>query len=449
MISDKLLQEKIGWIPHSGQREVLESNAREIVICAGRRWGKSALCGYIVARRFLQGLEDIEQGKRDSIKIWIVSPTYDLSRKVFEYVVKFLMAFNKEAFGETIRERPNPSITLSSSVWIQCKSGDEPNSLLGEGLDLLVIDEAAQMSKTIWFDKLLPTTAEKSRNCRTIFISTPVGKNWFYDIYMQAKESGGAFHFTSLEGIEINQEQWERLKELSPVDWFQQNYEATFLEKASAVFRGVREANFPFDLGDGPPYTIENPRMGSKYVGGLDLAQIKDFTVFTIFDYFTHKQVYFDRFHKITYPLQIQRIEAAARKFGARVIVEINNIGLAVADELRAKGINVEDFKTAGSVSKDLDKIGTKQKIIDKLAVDIENHNIHLAPIELQNDELEAYTHILSPSGNITYGAPEGGHDDTVIALALSNWGLMGKQRQENADIARSMPPRRKSFQYL
>jgi len=120
-----------------------------------------------------------------------------------------------------------------------------------------------------------------------------------------------------------------------------------------------------------------------------------------------------------------------------------------VADELKARGVNVEDFKTTGSISKDLDKTGTKEKAINKLAVDIENRNIKIAPIEIAIDELESYTHILSPSGNIKMGAPEGKHDDTVMALALANWALMGKQRQENADVARSMPSRRKRFQYL
>ncbi len=447
MIKDEVLQEKIGWSPHETQKEVLKSTSREIVICAGRRWGKSAICGYVVVRTFLQGLLDIKKGKRTSVKIWIVGPSYDLARKVFEYVIRFLRIYDKR-FDSYVGDRPFPQLKINESVWIQCRSADEPKSLLGEELDLLVIDEAAQISKTIWFDKLMPTTASKTRQGRTMFISTPVGKNWFYDLFIENKEKGGSFHFTSLDGVEIDKTEWERLKRISPPDWFQQNYEATFLEKASAVFRNVREANFPADMGLEPPYEIELPRRGARYVGGLDLAQIKDYTVLTILDCSSHKQVFFDRFHKISYPLQINRIEAAAKKYGATLLVEINNIGLAVADELKARGVSVDDFRTTGSVSKNMEKAGTKERMINKLAVDIENKNVHLAPIEVQNDELEAYTNILSPSGNITYGAPEGGHDDTVIALGLANWALMGKQRQVLADVARAIPIRRKTFQY-
>lgn len=449
MFNDQLLQKRLNWIPHSGQQIVLESQSREIVICAGRRWGKSALAGYLIVRTFLRALIDIKKGKKDSVKVWIVAPSYDLSRKVFEYVVKFLRSYDKR-FDEYVGDRPFPQIKITESVWIQCRSGDEPKSLLGEELDLLVVDEAAQISKTIWFDYLMPSTASKTRQGRTIFISTPRGKNWFYELYLQNKETNGSFHFTSLEGVEIDQTEWERLKKISPADWFQQNYEATFLEKASSVFRGIEDIIFPADLTSSLPYEIEKVRVGRNYIGGLDLAQIHDFTVLTILDTLTHRVVYWDRFHKIPYPLQIKRVEEAARKYNARIVVELNNIGLPIADELKARGIKVEDFKTSGSIVKGKEKVqGTKERLIEKLSVDIENRNIFIPPIVQLKDELEAYSHILTPAGNITYGAPEGGYDDCVISLGLANWGIYGKQRQENILVSRSLPRRKRFFQYL
>ncbi len=49
------LQEKIGFKPHRNQKEILKSKEKEIVICAGRRFGKSILCGYIALRTLLEG----------------------------------------------------------------------------------------------------------------------------------------------------------------------------------------------------------------------------------------------------------------------------------------------------------------------------------------------------------------------------------------------------------
>jgi hypothetical protein len=430
----------VGWQPHPAQKEILKSEAREVVICAGRRFGKSALCGFIVAKTFVELYQEVVKGKRNSAKIWIVAPTYELADKVFTYTVNFLRKAEPRIIN-FVKNRPFPEIELSRDIWIQCKSAENPKSLLGEELDLLIVDEAANISSEIWFDYLLPTTASKTKQGKTIFISTPRGKNWFYDLYLQAKEKGGAFHFTSLDGVEVDKTEWERLKAISPADFFQQNYEATFLEEAVGVFRRVREAVRPDCLSE--------PLPNHYYIGGLDLAQVRDFTVLTIFDRENHKQVFFDRFQKIPYTLQLDRIEKAAKKYNALLIVEINNIGLAIADELKARGVRVEDFKTVGTISKVLEKRGTKEGLIEKLSLDIENGNIFLAPIEVQLDELGAYTYNYTPSRNITYGAPEGLHDDCVIAIALANWGLGGKTREEIIQKKRLIPHRRKIFQYF
>jgi len=441
MISHKSFQDKIKWHPHKGQKEVLKSKAREIVICAGRRWGKSAISGYIATLTFLQGMADIKKGKKDSIKIWIVAPTYELSKKVFSYIVNFLRKTDTR-FDQYVKDRPLPQIEVSDNVWIQCKSADNPKGLLGEELDLLIIDEAANIGKRIWYDYLLPATASKTRLGRTIFISTPRGKNWFYDLYLQAKEKGGAFHFTSLEGIEVDNKQWERLKVISPADFFEQNFQAAFLEEAAAVFRGIRDIIKPDCLKEPEPY--------HRYIMGLDLAQIRDFTVMTVVDQLTHDVVHLDRFKKIKYPLQIERIENTARRYnGARIVVEINNVGLAIADELKARGVKVEDFKTTGTISKDFAKRGSKERLINKLSVDIENRNIHIPPDETLVDELEGFTHRLTPSGNLQYGAPEGCHDDCVISLALANWSLKGQTKTDNIRAKRSIPHIRKTFQYF
>jgi len=442
-MNEKEFQKAINWKPHKTQKEVLRAlnkGLREIVIAAGKGWGKSALCGYVIARTFINYYEELLKGKRDSIKIWVVAPTYDLSDKVFTYVVEFLRRAEPKIMN-FLRNRPFPQIELSKNVWIQCKSAENPKSLIGERLDLLVVDEAAFIPPSIWYDNLLPTTASKTKKGVTIFISTPQGKNWFYELYLKAKEKGGAFHFTSLDGVEIDEKEWERLKEICPKDLFAQNYEAVFLEDAVSVFRGVDEII--------RPNILREPEPGRSYVGGLDLAQVRDFTVLTIFDKFSHEQVYFDRFQKIPYTLQLERIENAAKKYNATLIVEINNVGLAIADELKARGVKVEDFKTTGTVSKDFNKKGTKEQLIEKLSLDIENKNIFLAPIEVQINELKAFTYIYTPSRNISYGAPEGYHDDCVMAIALANWGLRGKTREERIREKLKEPVRKRKFQYF
>jgi len=60
MISDKKLQTAIGFVPHKGQVDILKSKSRDITICAGRRFGKSAVCAYVALKTFLNGIDDIK-----------------------------------------------------------------------------------------------------------------------------------------------------------------------------------------------------------------------------------------------------------------------------------------------------------------------------------------------------------------------------------------------------
>ena len=441
-MKETTFQEKIKWTPHKGQKEVIENESRNIVICAGRRWGKSAVCGYVIARRFIELWEKVEAGEIDSIKIWIVAPSYELSRKVYTELVKFLLKVEPR-IKKFMTERPAPQIRISERVWIQCKSATEPQSLLGEELDLLVVDEAAVIPKRVWYDYLIPTTMSKLRQCQTFFISTPRGKNWFYDLWLQAKETNSAYHFTSLDGVSIDQTEWDRIKAVSPKDLFQQNFEATFLEEAASVFRGIR------DIVD--PNSLKEPEIGHQYIMGVDLAQINDYTVFFIIDKANNTVVHKDRFQKLSYPLQVKRIYEAAKKYNnAKIVLELNNVGVSIANTLQEQGARVEGFKTVGTISKDFEKKGSKQQVIEKLAVDIEHRNLRIPDWEVLIDELGTYGCEISPSGNLKYGAPEGYHDDCVMALAFANWGLYTKSKLEKIKANKSIfaSKKHKRFQY-
>lgn len=449
MISDEALQTIIGWSPywpkrHEAQIEILNCKSKHIVIFAGKGFGKSMVYAYLVLRKFLNGLLDIKEGRRRSLKIWIVAPTYELSRKVFNYVVDWLLIFDKEFFAPLISDRPFPQIKVAENIWIQCKSTEEPASLMGERLDMLMIDEAPYIKKSVWEHQLAATMA-LSDESECILIGTPRGKNWVYQQWLWAKEQGGAFQFPSEANPYLSAKRLADIKAKIPRDVWEQEYLAIPQETASSVFRNIRDIVDPHCLGE--------PEQGHSYVVGIDLAQVKDYTVAIVLDKYTHKERAHDRFSKIDYPLQIERLSSLIQKFRSAgpttVIVELNNVGLAVADELRARGFNIEGFKTYGTVARDFAKLGSKEQLIKKLAVDIENKNLTISDWEVLLDELEVYGQEITAAGHIKYGAPEGYHDDAVMALALANWGLAGKTRYQKIKALQSKPIRRKTFQYF
>ena len=396
-VNEEKLLARIGFKPHEGQREVLRCKSRDIVLECGRRWGKSLLAAYIVLKTLLA----------DDKKVWIVAPTYDLAGKVFEYLVKWIAkAFPSASSG--ISYRPTPSLTLPWGSILECKSAENPTSLLGEELDLVVVDEAARVSKGVYESYLYPTTA--SRKGRTIFISTPFGKGWFFNKGLEVKETGGYFHFRSVDNPYFPKEEYERAKKSLPSRVVKQEYDAIALDNAASIFRDPRDCiNGEF----------EDYNKDHLYVVGVDIGRFNDFTVIVVIDRMTNRVVYFDRFNDIAWSLQKSRIKQAADKYGNPLIyMDATSItaGDVYVDELANEGYNIIGYKIGSNLS--------KRQLVEKLSAFIDQKLISYPDIEVLIDELEAFTYTLSPSGNIKYSAPEGLHDDCVIALALAVWDL-------------------------
>jgi len=440
VLDEKKLQKKIGWKPHKNQQKILDTNKKHTVICAGRRFGKSMLCGYVIVKRVISAIEN-----RENIIIWNVAPTYDLSDKVFSFVRRWLgsLGFLTKSKARISNKPPQKIVLGSNQIRIECKSATEPNSLLGEAVDLLIVDECSRINKNVYEQNLRPTTTDKP-NSRTFFISTPFGKNWFYEYWMRAdkpeEKDMVAFHFTSKDNPYWHA--WDEEKRVLPEDVFNQEYAARFLEGAGTVFRGVANCVEP-KLNEGVP-----PKLGHRYVMGLDLAKLRDFTVITIVDRQTHEVVFWDRFNRLPYTLQTQRIVKAAEAYHAKIVMDSNNVGASIGDDLRAYGLTVQDFSFVGTKSKDQKKKGSKERIIEQLSNFIEEKNIFIPRKKELINELESFSYVLSDSGNLKYAAPTGLNDDCVDSLALAVWDLKGKKKLENIAIKKSFPKKRRRFPY-
>jgi hypothetical protein len=134
--------------------------------------------------------------------------------------------------------------------------------------------------------------------------------------------------------------------------------------------------------------------------------------------------VHQERFQRISWPQQRERVRLALRRYnGAEALVEANSVGDPTIDDLRREGALVRGFSTTAQ---------TKRDLIDALAVAFENGAIAL-PAEVyckpMIDELLEYAYDLSPSGMLRSSAPAGGHDDIVMSLALA-WHMAHKVTQ-------------------
>ena len=400
-ISQEKLQEAIGWSPyfpkrHEKQIEIIESQERLRVVDAGRGSGKTAVASYEILRELLL----------DDKQICLVAPNYGLTGRVMEYLERWIArGFPNLLAG--ISTRPYPKIVTPWNSSLECKSATEPVAILGKRYDLMVMDEASRTPKKVYETYVFPTT---SAGGRELFISTPYGKNWFYQKWLKAKETGGDFKFTSKDNPYFTQEEWERAKRTLPEAIFKQEYMAEFLEGAASVFRRIR------DCVDG---VLESFNPQHTYLMGVDLGRYRDFTVLIVIDQTTHHLVYFDRFNEIDWELQKARIISVSQDYG-RCPIWIDATAITVGDayvqQLSDVGFKVSGYKIGGNIA--------KRQLIEKLSILIGQRKISFPEIEVLTDELENFAYELLPSGAIRYQAPEGQHDDCVISLALACWEL-------------------------
>jgi len=407
------LMKRIRWSPiwdyehqvkkvHTPQIEILKDKKRFTTICAGTRFGKSQMCAYIALKKLLK--------KRTHT--WIVAPTHSLSEKVFNWLVIFL----NNGFPEDI-QRGRIKITrvmgkLAVRIprlnsWVECKSAEFPTGLLGEELDLVIMDECSRMKGEI-YDSYISQRLT-SRKGEALFISTPFGQNWFFRQRQKNRESddGVDFHFESRDNPYFPMDEWEREKARLPKDVFDQEYRAVCLRDAAAVFRGIDA------IIDG---VLEEPQREHFYTMGVDLGKYQDFTVITIIDRSNHHIVHFDRFKDIDWNLQKDRIFEAAKKYNhARIVIDSTGVGDPITEDLGRMGLAIDDFKYTNK---------SKRQLIDKLSIFIEQKRITIPRVETLIGELEAFGYKRTDSGNIQYSAPEGMYDDCVNSLALAVWNL-------------------------
>jgi len=395
-ISDKKLQELIKWTPHEGgQDEVLKSKARFRVLACGRRWGKTEVASYMAIKKLLIP---------NSI-VWVVAPSYELTKRVYDRVVTFLAEIFPPSEGEfAARIRPTPNIGTNWGSKLECKSADNPVSLLGGEVDLIIIDEAAIVDNNIYYQYIRPVTHD--RDADIFLISTPRGKNWFFDEWIKAKDAGGAFTFKSWDRPTFSQEEMKRIKEEFPPQIIKQEYEAQFTDAASSVFSigHITNCMVDFDHKINPEY---------NYTIGIDLAMSYDYFAAAVYCHETKSIVHVEK--KTTdWAGQKQRIKTLHFTYNVgKVIVDTTGVGSPIYEELYHDGILVEDFHFTNI---------TKRRMIDKLKSRIEQETITLPKNDDLYDELSSFQVNISEAGNAIYSAPRGGKDDLVDSVGLAIW---------------------------
>ena len=383
-----MITTKINAKPHAGQLEVHNSGARFKVLSAGRRWGKTRL-----------GVNECIDAAVKGGRAWWVSPTY----KTSEVGWRPLRQIARKIPGAEVR-LGDRQVNLPGGGFVAVRSADNPDSLRGEGLDFVVMDECAFMQKEAWTEAIRPALSD--RQGKALFISTPKGRNHFWELYQKGingEEGWQSWTFPTISNPFIQASEIEAAKRDLPEMIFRQEYLAEFIDDSGGVFRRVQDAAV---------LEPQEPDANKQYVAGVDVASSIDFTVVSIMDVKSKELVYLDRFNRVDYNVLEDRLEALYKRWHLDSMkIEANSIGQPVIDHLYAKGLSIIPFTTTSA---------TKQAIIQGLQSAFEHGEIRIINDPVLVGELLSFESKRSPSGGFSYSAPSGMHDDTVMSLAIA-----------------------------
>lgn len=360
--------------PHANQQRILDSKARYRVVMAGRRFGKSELSQIEIIVNALQGKS-----------VAYITPTYSLAKVFFDQLAKAL-PFESN--------RSELSIKFPNEGSVHFFTGERLDNLRGRKFHLVVIDEASFIPdlENGWLNSIRPTLTDYKG--RALFISTPRGKNFFYSLFLKNGETDWeAFKFTTYDNPYIDKTEIDDARTQLPEVVFEQEYMANPSENAANPFGSAYIKQCTFPLSNDVPI-----------VYGIDLAKSVDYTVIIGLDK-NGSVSYFDRFQKDW--RQTKQVINNLPKIP--ILIDSTGAGDPIFEDLQRDGALVTGFKFSST---------SKQQLMEGLASAIQQRKITFPEGHITN-ELEIFEYNYTAQG-VKYSAPQGFHDDCVMALALA-----------------------------
>ena len=234
------------------QETVFKDQTRFKVVAAGRRCGKSRLCAITLLIEALK----CPQGSA----VLYVAPTNGQARQIIWDV---LLDLGREVIQNA--HINNQNITTINGATIYVRGADRPDTLRGISLTYAVLDEVADIKPEAWEQVIRASLSD--RKGRALFLGTPKGRNWFYDLFRLGESTEDtdwkSWHFTTKDNPLIDPTEIESAKKTLSTFAFKQEYMASFTNAGSNIFK---EEWIKYG---------EEPQHGSYYIA-IDLAGFEE-----------------------------------------------------------------------------------------------------------------------------------------------------------------------------
>lgn len=385
------------------QAAIKRHPARFKVFCAGRRAGKT----WLGSDMLITGSGALG-GAVDGLPVAWFSPTYKMLAQIWRDVVAWAAPVTRNV---SVSEK---RVELVTGGTIDMWSLENADAARGRKYAGVFIDEAAMVPglEEAWQAVIRPTLTDYAG--WAAFGSTPRGMNHFKTLYDLGRDPGqtdwASWQLATIANPYILPSEVDAARTTMTERRFRQEYLAEFLEGEGYVFRNVTDCSTE---------AVQEPAEGT-YVAGVDFGRSNDYTAICVVDAATKREVYLDRFNGPDWTLQRTRILATLQRYNVTTaLLEQNSFGSPNIEEIQKQFRGARAWTTTAQ---------TKRAVVEYLVQLLENRECRLLSrtaneaAAVAESELLAYEQTELPSGMVRYSAPEGRHDDTVIARCLAYW---------------------------
>lgn len=366
---------------------------RYSLIEASTKAGKTAGCIAWMVEQALAG----EAGWN----YWWVAPVSDQALIAFRRMMRALPA---DVFTANISLK---TITLINGTVIWFKSGDKPNSLYGEDVYAVVIDEASRMKEDAYI--AIRSTITYTRARIRIIGNVRGRKNWFFQMARRAERD-------QTLGIEPREMGYHKIVAADAVAagvLDAKEIEDARTQMPEQAWRELYQAE-PSDDGGNPfglqhiaactrPLSTKAPRWW-----GWDFAKKVDYFVGIALDE-DGVVCRFERWQGVPWGESTNRV--CAMTAGCAALGDSTGVGDPIVEAIQKRlGETFQGYHFTQP---------SKQKLMEGLAMAIQSRTVWFPPGVIVQ-ELEQFEYQMTRVG-VHYSAPDGYHDDCVCALALAN----------------------------
>lgn len=211
------------------QLEIDKNPARFKIVRAGRKFGKTTFA----LKKALDWLA------KPGSTVWFISPTYRQGKLIAWSEFKRLIP------NEALGKKPNDTdltITLKNGSQLFIMGSDDPDSLRGPAPTGVIFEEAAFHRREAWYEVVRPNLIPKK--APALFIGTPKGFNWMFDLESEAKKEIAAgskewalFHFSVYDNPYNDRKEIEDARKgCDTEEVWKQEYLAEFESSVGRVF---------------------------------------------------------------------------------------------------------------------------------------------------------------------------------------------------------------------